>query len=40
MAKLLNRNVVSVDVEDYFHAEVFSSVVDRSQWDQYASRGD
>jgi len=38
MAKLLSRNVVSVDVEDYFHAEVFSSVVDRSQWDQYASR--
>lgn len=32
------RNVVSVDVEDYFHCEVFSGVVDRSRWDSYASR--
>ena len=32
------RNVVSVDVEDYFHAEAFSDVVDRARWDSYASR--
>ncbi len=32
------KNVVSVDVEDYFHAETFSRVVDRSRWDSYASR--
>jgi len=32
------RNVISVDVEDYFHAEAFSDVVDRSQWDSYPSR--
>lgn len=32
------KNVVSVDVEDYFHAEVFSGVVDRSRWDGYSSR--
>ena len=30
--------VLSVDVEDYFHVEAFSDVVDRSTWDQYASR--
>ncbi len=30
--------VVSVDVEDYFHAESFSSIVERSQWDSYSSR--
>jgi polysaccharide deacetylase family protein (PEP-CTERM system associated) len=33
-----NVNVVSVDVEDYFHAEVFSEVVERSRWDSYTSR--
>jgi polysaccharide deacetylase family protein (PEP-CTERM system associated) len=32
------KNVVSVDVEDYFHAESFSDVVDRSRWDSYTSR--
>jgi polysaccharide deacetylase family protein (PEP-CTERM system associated) len=31
-------NVMSVDVEDYFHAEAFSDVVDRSRWDSYPSR--
>src|SRR3712207_2680044 len=31
-------NVLSVDVEDYFHVEAFSDVVDRSGWGQYASR--
>jgi polysaccharide deacetylase family protein (PEP-CTERM system associated) len=32
------KNVVSVDVEDYFHAESFADVVDRSRWDTYLSR--
>lgn len=38
MVEEILKNVVSVDVEDYFHAEVFSGVVDRSRWDSYASR--
>lgn len=38
MVEAITRNVVSVDVEDYFHAEVFSGVVDRSRWDSYVSR--
>jgi polysaccharide deacetylase family protein (PEP-CTERM system associated) len=38
MSEKTLKNVVSVDVEDYFHAEVFSGVVDRSRWDSYASR--
>jgi polysaccharide deacetylase family protein (PEP-CTERM system associated) len=32
------KDVVSVDVEDYFHAEAMAPVVERSQWDKYASR--
>ena len=32
------RNVVSVDVEDYFHVEAFADVVDRSQWSTFPSR--
>jgi polysaccharide deacetylase family protein (PEP-CTERM system associated) len=32
------KNIVSVDVEDYYHAEAFSDVVDRARWDSYASR--
>jgi len=32
------KNVISVDVEDYFHAEAFADVVDRSQWSTYPSR--
>jgi polysaccharide deacetylase family protein (PEP-CTERM system associated) len=32
------RDVISVDVEDYFHAEAFAKVVDRSDWDQRTSR--
>jgi polysaccharide deacetylase family protein (PEP-CTERM system associated) len=32
------RNVFSVDVEDYFHAEAFSDIVERSKWDSYQSR--
>ena len=30
---VLIRNVISVDVEDYFHAEVFSKVVRPTDWD-------
>ena len=32
------RNIISVDVEDYFHVEAFSDIVDRGQWGSYASR--
>jgi polysaccharide deacetylase family protein (PEP-CTERM system associated) len=32
------KNVISVDVEDYFHAESFSDVVDRACWSSYTSR--
>src|SRR2546422_479473 len=32
------KNVISVDVEDYFHAESFADTVERSQWGAYASR--
>jgi polysaccharide deacetylase family protein (PEP-CTERM system associated) len=32
------RNVFSVDVEDYFHVEAFSDVVDRNTWESYACR--
>lgn len=40
MAKVqgFGRNVISVDVEDYFHVEAFSDLVDRNQWSTYASR--
>jgi polysaccharide deacetylase family protein (PEP-CTERM system associated) len=31
------RDIVSVDVEDYFHVEAFSDIVKRSQWDGYRS---
>ncbi len=31
-------NIMSVDVEDYFHVEAFSDVVDRARWDTYPSR--
>ena len=30
--------ILSVDVEDYFHVEAFSDIVNRSQWDSYPSR--
>jgi polysaccharide deacetylase family protein (PEP-CTERM system associated) len=33
-----STNVLSVDVEDYFHVEAFSDVVDRSAWERYSSR--
>lgn len=32
------KNVFSVDVEDYFHAEAFSDIAPRSQWESYESR--
>jgi polysaccharide deacetylase family protein (PEP-CTERM system associated) len=32
------KDVVSVDVEDYFHAEAMAPVVQRSQWEKYTSR--
>ena len=32
------KNVISVDVEDYFHAESFADIVERSQWGMYPSR--
>jgi len=31
-------NVMSVDVEDYFHVSVFDGIVPRSQWDRMESR--
>jgi polysaccharide deacetylase family protein (PEP-CTERM system associated) len=32
------RNIASVDVEDYFHVEAFSGVVERGDWDSYPVR--
>jgi polysaccharide deacetylase family protein (PEP-CTERM system associated) len=32
------KNVFSVDVEDYFHAESFTDIVQRPQWQSYESR--
>jgi polysaccharide deacetylase family protein (PEP-CTERM system associated) len=32
------RNVISVDVEDYFHAESFADVLQRSEWGSCLSR--
>lgn len=32
------RNVISVDVEDYFQVEAFADLVERGQWETYASR--
>jgi len=37
MAKQV-KNVISVDVEDYFHVEAFADVVERDRWGTYASR--
>jgi len=34
------RNAFSIDVEDYFHVEALSSVVDRSQWSQLEYRAE
>ncbi len=30
-----NRLYLTVDVEDYYHAEVFSGIIDRSEWGKY-----
>lgn len=38
MPEKMPTGVVSVDVEDYFHAESFADIVDRSRWDSYTSR--
>jgi polysaccharide deacetylase family protein (PEP-CTERM system associated) len=38
MALQSPRDVVSVDVEDYFHAEAMTPVVQRSQWGDYSCR--
>src|SRR5208283_3800558 len=38
MSDKIAKNVVSVDVEDYFHAEAFSGLVDRARWDSCSSR--
>ncbi|MGH8603944.1 MAG: XrtA system polysaccharide deacetylase [Gammaproteobacteria bacterium] len=32
------RNALTIDVEDYFHVEAFSEVIDRQQWPDYPSR--
>jgi polysaccharide deacetylase family protein (PEP-CTERM system associated) len=37
---MLETNVLSVDVEDYFHVQAFADVADRSRWDSYQSRVD
>ena len=31
-------NLMSIDVEDYFHVSVFDGIVPRSQWDRMESR--
>src|SRR5215213_5392972 len=35
---MVDQNVFSVDVEDYFHVEAFSDVVDRQHWESYQCR--
>ncbi|MGH8605802.1 MAG: polysaccharide deacetylase family protein, partial [Gammaproteobacteria bacterium] len=32
------RNALTIDVEDYFHVEAFSEVIDRREWPDYPSR--
>src|SRR5579885_2469359 len=32
------RNIISVDVEDYFQVEAFANVVPREQWESFTSR--
>lgn len=32
------KGVVSVDVEDYFHAESFADIIERARWGSYTSR--
>src|SRR5437867_646559 len=31
-------NVLSIDVEDFFHVEAFSDIVDRGKWETYRCR--
>ena len=31
-------NALTIDVEDYYHVEAFTKVIDRSTWDTYPSR--
>src|SRR5262245_33233574 len=33
-----SHNILSVDVEDYFHVEAFSDIVSRDSWDSYSCR--
>ncbi len=32
------QHILSVDVEDYYHVEAFTDIVDRSKWETYPSR--
>ena len=34
----MKQNILSIDVEDYFHVEAFAGVVKRSEWDAYSCR--
>ncbi len=34
----MKQNILSIDVEDYFHVEAFAGVVKRSDWDSYSCR--
>ena len=34
----MKQNILSIDVEDYFHVEAFAGVVQRSDWDTYTCR--
>lgn len=38
MARARIVNVMSVDVEDYFHVQAFANVIDRGDWDRYPLR--
>ena len=34
----MKPNILSIDVEDYFHVEAFAGIVNRSDWDSYTCR--
>lgn len=38
MQHVLPQGIFSVDVEDYFHVEAFSDVVDRTAWESFSCR--
>jgi polysaccharide deacetylase family protein (PEP-CTERM system associated) len=38
LAASVIANVMTVDVEDYFHVQAFAGVIDRRQWDRYPMR--